>query len=166
MKKLLFLAAAAALAACGQSGGAGGPQGASGAPCPILANASAALGAPAPGIDVAESGMAMACQWRTEDGAIDASFIAYGPGGEDTADARMTRLVGEWSANASYPAEQIAGLGDAATLVKGMGGNQAQIVMRKGESVALVLASSGNARLDSEAAVRRLAAAVAAEWTP
>ncbi len=155
----------AALAACGRSGG--GAQGGSTAiaPCSVVADAREAFRRPAvsqalPALNDQE----IACAWSSEDGVIDASLITYAAGGAEAAEARMTQLVTEWSARSYIPPETLEGVGDAAVLVKQMGGNQSQIVLRKNGAVALILVSSGDSALTSDAAARRLAQAVLREW--
>jgi len=164
----LFLAScfAIALTACGpSSGGArGGGAGGLNDACRALGDAAAIFGANAnvqgyPGLD----DMSGTCEFMSADGAHAGELILYTAQslGAKTAEARMGEITAQWDTQTETPLAAIDGLGDAAQIATDLPGYQTHIAFRKGGSLVLIAARSGDEHLTGEALARRMAQAAA-----
>jgi hypothetical protein len=160
MKRILLAAVlAVSLAACGQGGGQ--PEATAGPSCELLSNAERVFGrgmiaqSPQRPID----GASGECAWESEDGRVLAQLVLFDAGGQ----AKFDETVQSWvtMTNGGAEAQALEGIGDGASLVTPMPGYQAQIAVRKGERLALILANSGDDALTSEALARKMAEAIA-----
>lgn len=166
-RTFLALATVLALAACGQGGtqqAAGPVDESSEGACAAVTNSDAVFGAGATAVASSDlPGASGSCSFASADGLKTADLILYNAAslGATTPEAQIESLTSRWAENGVTP-QAVEGLGDAATLAVGLPGDQAQIVIRKGGSVATVVATSGDAALTSEQLVRQLAEQVAA----
>lgn len=157
---------AAALAACG--GGSGGPTQASNdvtqGACAAVTEPDALFGAGATAVASSDLPSASgACSFSSADGMRLADVILYDANslGATTPEAQMTSLTAGWSESGVTP-QDVEGVGDSAQLAVGLPGAQSQIVLRKGASVANIVATSGDEAVTSEDLVRQIADQVAA----
>lgn len=159
--KYAILAASLLLAACGQGGGQTQSVAQGGDTCALIADSAAVFGTEIAGREdrPADNAAAGECAWESEDGTIVANLILYRGAPETKFDETITT----WRTLAQEGVEPqtLEGVGDAATLVAPMMGYQAQIAVRKGDALALVLANSGADGRDSAAVARAMAEAVA-----
>lgn len=160
MKRLLLAAVlAVALAACGQGGS--GDVAAAGPSCELVSNAERVFGremtAQSPQRPV--DGASGECAWESADGTVLAQLVVFDTGGQ----AKFDETVQSWvtMTNGGAEAQPLEAIGDGASLVTPMPGYQAQIAVRKGERLALILANSGDGALTSEALARKMAEAIA-----
>jgi hypothetical protein len=131
----------------------------------MLGDASALFGAGVQtygygGIDA----MAETCEFISADGARGADVITYTPAslGTVTAQAQMQTILTAWDADTATPLATLEGLGDEAQMATDLPGYQTQIAIRKGGTLVLIAARSGDNTMTSEALARRMASAVAA----
>lgn len=161
-----FSAVMLALAACGQGGGsqAGGQD----EVCALIGDAETLFGpgAEALGSDGMDA-MAGICQFQSADGRRGGDIITYTVAslGSVTPQAQMETIVANWDAMTETPLALVEGLGDAAQLATDLPGYQTQIVFRKGETLVMIAARSGDPALDGDALARRMAEAAAASLT-
>jgi hypothetical protein len=166
---LLAIAAVAALTACGPGGSqssGGGASPANNAACALLGDASAQFGANAvvtgyPGLD----GMAATCEFASADGARGGDIITYTAQslGNVTTEAKMAEIVQAWDGQTETPIGDIADLGEGGKIATGLPGYQTHIAFRKGATLVLIAARSGDRSITGEALARRMAAAAAAD---
>ena len=157
------------LAACGPSGNGehrGGPSSdALNDACRALGDATAIFGADADVRGYAGlEDMASTCEFASADGAHAGEIILYTAQslGEKNAETRMGEITQQWDAQTETPLAAIEGVGEAAQLAKDLPGYQVQIAFRKGGSLVLISARSGDARPTDEALARSMAQAAAA----
>jgi hypothetical protein len=122
------------------------------------------LGHGAAGFSVEDDGAVVSCEWTSTDGVIDAGLITYDAHAAEPAPAHFQSLIDEWKKDSFGESVDLPGLGDQAAYVANMSGGQTQLVMRKGDALAIVLVSSGDPRHDSESLAKAFATAVAAAW--
>lgn len=170
-KVFLACALSAALSACGQGGGGGGEQ--VGDPrfaslCNEIADDAAVFGRDMAGEWQEPMGaMVSDCRWSSEDGVMLGEAVFYteeslrADADNPTPADLIKNMKAKWDDWTETEPRALAGIGDEAVMYKDMPGYQAQVVLRKGDVVALVLASSGDARLASAELAERLAGAVA-----
>lgn len=167
--KRFILVLAVALAACGpgKSGGGGGVQvAASPQGCALLADASSMFGKDAVTEERSKiEDMAGACHWESKDGALIGEMIAFTPeslgkGKFKTGQARYDDRLAAWKSLTFDAPQPLDGLGDQAQLWTGFWGGQSQVIVRKGESVLIVSASSINPKTNGDDLARKMAAAL------
>lgn len=157
-----------ALAACGPSGGSarGGPSSDHiNDACRALGDAAAIFGAGADvrgyaGID----DMVGSCEFSSADGAHAGEIVLYTAQslGAKSAETRMSEITQAWDAQTETPLAAVDGLGEAAQIATDLPGYQTQIAFRKGGSLVLIAARSGDDHLTGEALARRMAQATVA----
>ena len=164
MKRPAIAALFLALAACGQGGGASAPGEIDA--CALLGSPDALFGAGAEAlVSAGERDMAGVCQLLSADGRRSGDIIVYTADSLGSVEpaAYLEQTAEKWDGFTDGTIEPIADLGDEARIATDMSGYQTQIVLRKGDRVALIAARSGDPALDGEALARRMAqAAVAA----
>lgn len=164
--KWIVGALALALAACGQgaqrSEGGGAAQ--AGA-CPLIGDASALFGE---GADLVGGGRLDAieatCTVLSADGRRGGDFLTYTSEslGGVTIDARLAEVTASWDAMTETPLAPVAELGEGAVLATDLPGYQTQIAFRKGDTLVLVNASSGDEAVSGDVLARRMASAIQA----
>ena len=155
------------LAACGPSGGArpGPASDRINDACRTLGDAAAIFGANA---DVRGYGgiddMAGSCEFASADGAHAGEIVLYTAQslGAKTPEARMGEITAAWDGQTETPLAAVDGLGEAAQIANDLPGYQTQIAFRKGGSLVLIAARSGDDHLTGEALARRMAQAAVA----
>jgi hypothetical protein len=163
MKRILFSVAAAfslALAGCGGGSNEQRVSGAALQPCAVLADASDVFKRPTTSISYADRDYALSCQYASDDGLVDASFVTFDDGGG----ARFQTETDDWKKDFYGEAADLPGLGDQALIVTHMTGGQTQIAVRKGEKLALIQVSSGDPARDAETSAKAFADALVAAW--
>lgn len=158
-----ILLAAVLLTACGGGGSSSAP-GAVDA-CALISQPDTLFGAGAEHVVSAQvEGAAGSCQWRAANGARGGDLIVYTAQSlhGTTPAAQFAHFTETWGGMSSTPLAPIAGLGDEAQIATGLPGYQAQVVMRKGDKVAALLAWSGDPAMTDEALARGMAQAAAA----
>lgn len=168
MKRIIFaLATAAALTACGPSGGGATNEAAdqttTGA-CALVTTPDAIFGATPNAVPANDlPGATGSCAFSSADGLKSGDLIVYTTAslGSVTPDAQIATLTGRWTENGVTPTA-VEGLGDSAQIAVGLPGDQTQIVLKKGDNLATVVATSGDPALTSEQLARDIAAQVAA----
>ena len=164
-RTILALTIAAALAACGQGGGPAAPEEMTVAGACALVTAPDAVFGAGPSATPANDlpGATGSCSFASADGLKSGDLIVYTTEslGTTTADAQIATLTGRWTENGVTPTA-IEGLGDSAQIAVGLPGDQAQIVFKKGDNLATVVATSGDPAVTSEQLARDVAAQVAA----
>jgi hypothetical protein len=132
--------------------------------CAMIGDATAVFGAGAqhfgyPGIDA----FAGSCEFTSADGKRGGDIIVYTPESLHgvTADAQMQTIIAAWSHQTETPLVVIEGLGDAAQIATDLPGYQTQIAFRKGGSLVLIAARSGDESVTGEQLARRMATAAA-----
>jgi hypothetical protein len=164
---LLAFAALATLSACGQGGGgsqSAGPASDNEA-CALLGDASAIFGANAQTIGYAGlDGMAATCEFASADGARGGDIITYTTQslGAVTPQAKLAEIAQAWDAQTETPLAAIEGLGEEAQIAVDLPGYQTHIAFRKGDTLVLIAARSGDHSITGEALARRMATAAAA----
>lgn len=164
MKHRAVAALLLVLAACGQGGG-GSPLRGEVDACALLGSPDVLFGAGAEALaSDGERGMAGVCQLLSADGRRGGDIIVFTPAslGATAPAAFVAETAMKWDSFTDNAIEPVAGLGDEAQIATDMYGYQTQIVLRKGDRVALIAARSGDAALNGEALARRMAEAAAA----
>jgi hypothetical protein len=166
MHRITILAfAAIALVACGK-GAEHSSANASrdDASCTLIGDATALFGAGAqhfgyPGLDA----MAGTCEFISADGKRSADIIAYTPESLHgvTPEAQMQTVTTAWDNQTETPLAAIDGLGDAAQIAIDLPGYQTQIAFRKGGTLVLISARSGDDANTGEQLARNMATAAA-----
>ena len=167
MRHIVIVALAAlALASCGKGSEHGAASASRDNPsCALIGDVTALFGAGAqhfgyPGLDT----MAGTCEFISADGKRSADIITY------TADslhgvapqAQMQTVTTAWDAQTETPLAAIANLGDAAQIATDLPGYQTQIAFRKGGTLVLIAARSGDDSVTGEQLARSMATAAAA----
>lgn len=153
-----------ALAACGRGGARPDQASSGGGNCALLTDADAILGAGAVATGARGlEGMDGSCHWDSADGTRSADLVTYTTAslGSTTLDAKMAETIEKWDALTETPLAPAEGLGEGAQIATDLPGYQVQIVFRKGDTLVLVLGSSGDSAVTSEQIARRVAASVA-----
>jgi hypothetical protein len=162
----IFAAAVFALAACGK-GSEHGPINASrdNPSCALIGDATALFGAGAqhfgyPGLDT----MAGTCELISADGKRSADIITYTADSLHgvTPQAQMQTVTAAWDAQTETPLASVPNLGDAAQIATDLPGYQTQIAFRKGGTLVLVAARSGDDSITGEQLARNMATAAVA----
>jgi len=161
VRAALVFVAVLAFASCGKSGGAsvGGVN-----VCAMTAQPDALFGPHAEGVTGAKlDAFAGSCSWRSADGRRGGDVVLYTAQsmGSTTPAEQLHHLAQAWDATTETPLAPVAGLGDEAQIATDLPGYQTQIVWRKGDKVAAVLAWSGDPAITGEALARRMAHATA-----
>lgn len=166
MKSYWILAAAVlALTACGKSAEHGSTNASRDNPsCALIGDATTLFGAGAqhfgyPGLDA----MAGTCEFISADGRRSADIITYTPESLHgvTPEAQMQTVTTAWDSQTETPLAAIDGLGDAAQVATDLPGYQTQIAFRKGGTLVLISARSGDDAITGEQLARNMAAAAA-----
>jgi hypothetical protein len=167
LKQSIAIAALALLTACGPSGGSrseGPGSDAINDACRALGDTAALFGANADvrgyrGLD----DMAESCEFASADGARAGELILYTAQslGAKNAETRMGEVTEQWDAQTETPLAAVEGLGEAAQIATDLPGYQTQIAFRKGGSLVLIAARSGDDHVTGEALARRMAQAAA-----
>ena len=167
MKTQLIFALALVLVACGKPGGShGGPTtAADNAACALIGDGARIFGASAQhfgyqGIDA----FAGSCEFNSADGRRGGEIILYTPQSLHgvTPEAQMQTITTAWDAQTETPLASVDGLGDAARIATDLPGYQTQIAFRKGGSLVLISARSGDDAMTGEQIARAMAQAAAA----
>ena len=154
---------ALALAGCGKSG--------SSAPsnvdaCAMIAPSQDLFGANGEAQSIAPlDAMAGVCHFRSADGRRGGDLIIYTAQSlhGSTAAAQFAHFTQSWAGMTTTPLARVASVADEAQIATDLPGYQTQIVLRKGDQVAAILAWSGDPAMTGEALARRMASAVAAK---
>jgi hypothetical protein len=157
--------AAIALVACGKGAEHGAPNASRDDPsCALIGDATALFGAGAqhfgyPGLDA----MAGTCEFISADGKRSADIITYTPESLHgvTPETQMQTVTTAWDSQTETPLAAIDGLGDAAQVAIDLPGYQTQIAFRKGGTLVLISARSGDDAITGEQLARNMAAAAA-----
>jgi hypothetical protein len=167
-RSALIATLALALAACGRSGGehGGGPTTArDNAACALIGDGVQIFGAGAQhfgygGLDT----FAGSCEFNSADGKRGGEIILYTPESlyAVTPEAQMQTVTTAWDAQTQTPLAAVDGLGEAAQIATDLPGYQTQIAFRKGGSLVLVSARSGDDAITGEQIARSMAEAAAA----
>ena len=167
MRHLMIVAAAAlALASCGKAGVHGSASASRDDPsCALIGDPTALFGVGAqhfgyPGLDA----MAGTCEFISADGKRSADIIAYTADSLHgvTPEAQMQTVTTAWDAQTETPLAAIDGVGDAAQIATDLPGYQTQIALRKGGTLVLISARSGDDGVTGEQLARNMAAAAVA----
>ena len=167
MKSHWILAAALlALTACGKGAEHGAVNASHEDPsCALIGDATALFGAGAqhfgyPGLDA----MAGTCEFISADGKRSADIISYTAESLHgvTPEAQMQTVITAWDAQTETPLAAIANLGDAAQIATDLPGYQTQIAFRKGGTLVLISARSGDDSVTGEQLARNIATAAVA----
>jgi hypothetical protein len=161
----ILVAAALTLAACGKGEDHGAANASRDNPsCALIGDATALFGAGAqhfgyPGLDA----MAGTCEFISADGKRSADIITYTPESlRGTASAaQMQTVTTAWDAQTETPLAAIDGVGDAAQIATDLPGYQTQIAFRKGGTLVLISARSGDDSITGEQLARNMATAAA-----
>lgn len=160
---LAVLLGAALLAGCGQSGAPGAAR-AGADVCAMAPDARAVFGAVMETeADAGGGTIAGGCRWRSADGAVMGEAALFTPqsiGGDPdaaTPPAIYAKLSTALEGLSDAPVEPVAGLGDEANRTLQAFGDQTQIVVRKGDQVLLVRASTSGDSEKTSAIAERLA---------
>lgn len=162
----IFAAAVLALAACGKSPEHGAANASRDNPsCELIGDATALFGAGAqhfgyPGLDA----MAGTCEFISADGRRSADIIAYTADSLHgvTPEAQMQTVTTAWDGQTETPLAAIDDLGDAAQIATDLPGYQTHIAFRKGGTLVLISARSGDDSVTGEQLARNMAAAAVA----
>jgi hypothetical protein len=166
MRRITGLALAAiALVACGKGAEHGAANASRDNPsCALIGDATALFGAGAqhfgyPGLDA----MAGTCEFISADGKRSADIISYTPESLHgvTPEAQMQTITTDWDSQTETPLAAIDGLGDAAQVATDLPGYQTQLAFRKGGSLVLISARSGDDSITGEQLARNMATAAA-----
>lgn len=165
--RFLAVALALALAACGQGSGQRdtGERAATAGSCPLIGDAAQLFGAGAEAVgDDNFDTMAGTCTLASADGRLGGDIVTYTQAslGAATLDQKFTEVSQAWDAMTETPLAPVEGLGEASTLATDLPGYQTQIMFRKGDTLVLISARSGDENTTGEQLARRMAAAVAA----
>ena len=167
MKAQLIVALVFTLAACGPSGDShGGPTSAAdNAACALIGDGVAIFGAGAQhfgyqGIDA----FAGSCSFNAADGRRGGDIILYTPQSLHgvTPQAQMQTVAAAWDGQTETPLASIDGLGEASQIATDLPGYQTQIAFRKGGSLVLISARSGDEAMSGEQIARSMAQTAAA----
>ena len=162
MKTKVLFAALFVLAGCGPSGGQrGGPTSATdNAACALIGDGAEIFGAGAQhfgyhGIDA----FAGSCEFNSADGRRGGEIILYTPESLNAVSpqAQMQIVTTAWDGQTQTPLSSIDGLGDASQMAADLPGYQTQIAFRKGGSLVLVSARSGDDAMTGEQIARAMA---------
>lgn len=162
MQLRLILPFALVLAACGKPGGShdGPTTHADNAACALIGDGARIFGAGAQhfgyqGIDA----FAGSCEFNSTDGRRGGEIILYTPQSLHgvTAEAQMQTVTTAWDAQTETPLAAIDGLGDAAQIATDLPGYQTQVAFRKGGSLVLISARSGDDAMTGEQIARAMA---------
>ena len=109
--------------------------------------------------------MAGVCHFRAADGRRGGDLIVYTAQSlhGSTAAAQFAHFTESWQGQTATPLAPVAGVGDEARIAINLPGYQTQIVLRKGDRVAAILAWSGDPGMTGEALARQMATGVAAK---
>ena len=170
MKIKLILAVAfvlaGVLAGCGPSGGqrSGPTTAADNAACALIGDGGEIFGAGAshfgyPGIDA----FAGSCEFNSADGRRGGEIILYTPESLHgvSPQAQMQIVTTAWDSQTQTPLTSVEGLGDASQMAVDLPGYQTQIAFRKGGSLVLVSARSGDEAMTGEQIARAMATTAA-----
>ena len=166
MRHVMIVAVAAlALASCGKAGERGAANASRDNPsCALIGDATALFGAGAQhfgyhGLDT----MAGTCEFISADGKRSADIITYTPESLHgvTPETQMQTVTTAWDSQTETPLAAIDGLGDAAQVATDLPGYQTQITFRKGGTLVLISARSGDDAITGEQLARNMAAAAA-----
>jgi hypothetical protein len=153
----VLIASFALLSACGPSAVIGGAHADA---CALIAKPDALFGA---GAQVAgDNGvddMAGACRFASADGKRSGEVVLYTAESlrKATPDTRLAEVIKRWDAWTETPIVALDGAnGQIAT---GLPGGQTQIALRNGDQHELILASTGDGAMTSEALARAMAKA-------
>src|SRR5262249_45466971 len=107
--------------------------------------------------------MAGVCHFRAADGRRGGDLIVYTAQSlhGSTAAAQFAHFTQTWAGQTVTPLAPVAGVGDEAQIAPDLPGYQTQMVLRKGDKVAAILAWSGDPAITGEALARQMASAVA-----
>ncbi len=150
------LALTLALAACGKSGSS----------APGRVDACAMLVAPALFGPHAEAQaiapldtMAGVCHFRSADGRRGGDLIVYTAQSlrGSTVAAQFAHFTQSWAGMTATPLAPVTGVGDEAQIATNLPGYQTQVVLRKGDKIAAILAWSGDPTMTGEALARQMA---------
>lgn len=164
---LLAAMAAISLVACGQGGAGhdGARSDADNDACALIGDASHIFGAGAQhfgyrGLDA----MAATCEFISADGKRSADIITYSAESLHgvTPQAQMQTVTTAWDAQTETPLTAIDSLGDAAQIATNLPGYQTQIAFRKGGTLVLISARSGDDSITGEQLARNVATAAVA----
>lgn len=158
--------AAIALAACGK-GGEHGPVNVSrnDPSCALIGDPTALFGAGAQHFGYAGlDAMAGTCEFISADGRRSADIISYTPESLHgvTPEAQMQTVTTAWSHQTQTPLAAVDGLGEAAQIATDLPGYQTQIAFRKGGTLVLISARSGDDSITGEQLARNMATAAVA----
>ncbi|MFZ2029539.1 MAG: hypothetical protein WAU68_04465 [Vitreimonas sp.] len=167
MRRITIMAfAALALTACGR-GAEHGPANVSrdDQSCALIGDVTTLFGAGAqhfgyPSLDT----MAGTCEFMSADGKRSADIITYTADSLHgvTPEAQMQIVTTAWDAQTETPLAAVANLGDAAQIATGLPGYQTQIAFRKGGTLVLIAARSGDDSVTGEQLARSVATAAVA----
>ncbi len=154
------------LAACGPERGRGGlTTAADNASCALIGDGAQIFGAGAQhfgyqGIDA----FAGSCEFNSSDGRRGGEILLYTPESLDgvTPQAQMQTIIAGWREKTETPLAAVDGLGDAAQLATDFPGYQTQVAFRKGGSLVLISARSGDEAMTGEQIARAMAQTAAA----
>jgi hypothetical protein len=164
--KYRALGLALALAACGQ-GGQGGQNdgGAISDTCPLVADAAAVFGE---GAQVTHGGpldaIADSCDFLSADGARGGDVITFTAEslGAITLEAKLSEVLASWDAMTETPLAPIESLGPEARMATDLPGYQTQVAFRRGDTLVLISARSGDDAVSGQDLAIELAEAAAA----
>ena len=133
--------------------------------CELIGDATALFGAGAqhfgyPGLDA----MSGTCEFISADGKRSADIITYTAESLHgvAAEAQMQTVTTAWDGQTETPLATIANLGDAAQIATDLPGYQTHIAFRKGGTLVLISARSGDDSVTGEQLARNMAAAAVA----
>lgn len=109
--------------------------------------------------------MAGVCHFRSADGRRGGDLIVYTAQSlhGSTAAAQFAHFTQSWAGTTATPLAPVTSLGDEAQIATNLPGYQTQIVLRKGDKVAAILAWSGDPAMTGEALARQMASATVAK---
>lgn len=166
MRRLLIATFVLALGACGQGGSSsGGRQEASGGGnCALLTDVDAVFGADVQAVGGGHvEDIDATCQFTSADGARSGEIVTYTAAslGSVTVQAKYDEVVQKFDAQTETALAAVDGLGDAAQIATDLPGYQTQIVFRKGDTLVLIMGSSGDQAMNGEQIARAMATQVA-----
>ena len=159
--------AALSLTACGKPRGShdGPTTAADNAACALIGDGARSFGAGAQhfgyqGLDA----FAGSCEFNSADGRRGGEIILYDAASLHglTPQAQMQTITATWDAQTETPLASIDGLGEAAQIATDLPGYQTQIAFRKGGSLVLISARSGDGAMTGEQIARAMAQTAAA----
>jgi hypothetical protein len=163
MRRLMLMTSlVVALAACGQGGARREGVDAGSGSCALIQDANAIFGADAQVVSARGiEGMDATCTFSSADGARGGDLVTYTAAslGSTTIEAKMAETAEKWDAMTETPLAPVDGLGEGAQIATNLPGYQTQIMFRKGDTLVLVMASSGDNGATGEQLARRMAEA-------